>query len=195
MAWQSGKPLGPDQFNISQGDIKDNFGEIDTFVNVDHEGFGAAAVQGKHKQVTLRQQVAAPVTLADEFALYTKSSGGVPALFLRKPPVGATPGVEVDFSTSTLASPGTATLPCGLILKWGTGSISVGASSSSDITFATAFPTGVFICQLAANTNNTGAAQDYVFFVNTFNTTTLKAQRNSSFTGTVGYFNYLALGY
>lgn len=46
---------------------------------------------------------------------------------------------------ATLASPGTTTLPNGLIVKWGTGSTTLGVGS---VTFAAAFPTACFNVQL-----------------------------------------------
>jgi len=188
MAWQSGKPEATDKLRLSQDDLKGNFTELDTYLNVDHEDFNAVNGQGKHKQLTMPQQAAATSTGATEFALYTKTNGTNPALFLRKPSDGA----EVDLTTQPTVS---TTLPNGLIMKWGTGSIALGSYLSGAITFGTAFPNGVFICQISANAGNTGAAQDYVFFINTFNQTTLNVQRNNSYVGTVGYFNYLALGY
>jgi hypothetical protein len=60
---------------------------------------------------------------------------------------GTTGNQVVNYSQfpATAASPGTMTLPSGIIVKWGTGTTTVGFGS---VGFATSFPTAVFNIQI-----------------------------------------------
>jgi len=134
MAYQENKPAAIDQLNQSQGDIQGNFAAIKTLVDINHETFGTAD-QGKHKYVTLPEQVAGPATAANEMALYTKEVGGASALFLRKEGSGS----EINFTTATLTSgaSGYCVLPCGLKMNWGKGTASTGVANR--VVFSSAF--------------------------------------------------------
>ena len=57
--------------------------------------------------------------------------------------------VTYDQFPVTLASPGTVTLPSGLIVKWGTGTYAAGTGS---VTFASNFPTGLLSVQVSLTT-------------------------------------------
>jgi len=69
--------------SVSQPKIKQNFLDINTVISVDHETFGAANGQGKHKWVKLTEQVD-QATLVNEMALYIKDNVTEPNLYLRK---------------------------------------------------------------------------------------------------------------
>jgi len=63
---------------------------------------------------------------------------------------GTASGQAVSYSQfpATLASPGTTTLPNGLIMKWGTGTITLGVGA---VVFAAAFPTATLNVQITIN--------------------------------------------
>ena len=80
--------------------------------------------------------------------------------------VGAAAGTKAGLAVIydqfpvTLASPGTITLPSGLILKWGTGSTTAGTGS---VTYAAAFPTATLNVQLTISGGSVAATFNPVF--------------------------------
>ena len=117
-------------FSVSQPKVKENFTQIKTLVDQDHETFGAANGGGKHKQVTFPDMTLSGTlpleTFSAEVALY--ATGG--NLFFR--PVSRAAGnvdKDIDFTTSTQAVLGSTTLPSGIVLNWGTVNLAGGAPS------------------------------------------------------------------
>jgi hypothetical protein len=114
--------VGIDQARTS---IEDNFKAIKTVVELNHVAFNAAD-QGKHKFVTLPDQVAAPTTAANEIAIYSKDATGS-KLYMRL----ESDGTEYNLTPSTAghAASGYELLPSGLKLNWGTGTLNTGIST------------------------------------------------------------------
>jgi len=137
--YQDDKPAAADQLNQSQADIQQNFEAIDDLINVDHEDFaGGAGDEGKHKQVTFTLSADDPATLVDEMAIYNKGN----ALFVQ--PQNQVAGTDgIDFTTLTGTVTGSCGLPCGVILKWGTGTIAIGSANVA-VAFGANFPTAIF---------------------------------------------------
>lgn len=96
--------------------IFNNFSVISTAFEVDHAAYNDAT-QGKHNKVTLPRQGAAPVTAADEVALYSRLStlSGATELVVRKQSSGAI----YEFTSALAANIGWTRLPSGILLKWG----------------------------------------------------------------------------
>ena len=116
--YKSGIPLATDRLSSSQNDLLNNFTAIKALVDVNHETFAnGVSPEGKHKFVTMPEQGAAPATLANEGALYTKvgATSAVAELFFRR----ESSGDEIGFTEGTLANNGWTRLPCGLLVKWG----------------------------------------------------------------------------
>ena len=151
MAYNNAIPGANDLLSQSQSDILQNFAAIQTFIAVNHETFGDAN-EGKHKFVSLPEQVAAPTTAVNEIALYTKEVGIVAALFLRH----EDDGTEVDITTAVKAVAGTCTLPSGIIIKWGSGV----ADSANPTVYPAAFPTTTLSVQLTSRVTG-GATQHF----------------------------------
>lgn len=130
MAYTYNKPDATDTISSSQSVLKDNFTAIKGLVDVNHATFGDPS-EGKHKIVHFPALTITPgsipaATLATEYALYSTSSG----VFLRPPSQAAgTVTADINLTGATKADPGWCYLPCGIIMKWGTGSIS-GVNSS-----------------------------------------------------------------
>lgn len=84
----------------SQPKITANFQELNTFLSVNHVALNDAD-QGKHKWAMFPEQVAAPVTGANEAALYTKAVSAVTQLFYADE--GAGTERQISFPTQTTA--------------------------------------------------------------------------------------------
>lgn len=120
----------------------------------DHVEFGIAGA-GKHKTLHLVNQTnapAAPVTVAGEVGLYSAPgypNNGAPALYFKTENSGA--AVDgIDFTTSTNATRGWCRLPCGILLKWGSKSVTgnedtVGAAVTETFDVAANIPPFVAI--------------------------------------------------
>lgn len=116
MAYDNNIPLGGDRIRVSRPQMRDNFAEIKTFVDVNHETFDAQNGQGKHKFVTFTRQAVAPVPAATEVALYAAlGTSGNTELFFRS---GAFVG-PWQITTAKFASTGYTMTPAGILIKWG----------------------------------------------------------------------------
>jgi hypothetical protein len=115
MPYNANIPQPNDELSQSQDEMLNNFQSISALINVNHIDFNGAT-QGKHKWVSLPNQVLAPQALADELVLYTKEVNGNPQLFLRRQNDGA----EIDFTSAVFGNPGWCRLPSGILLIWAT---------------------------------------------------------------------------
>ena len=199
MPYDNAIPQSTDRLPISQPDLLQNFIAIQTFIEVNHETFGAAT-EGKHKITTFPQQTVSgvfpPVTSATEVALYCKTDGANPSLYFR--PYSQTVGVttnDVDIMHAVKAASGETTLPSGIKMKWGIGSVTSGSSTSAAVTFYSAFSTAVYSVQITPyGSRATGAAQDYVLSAYDIQLANLKVTRTGAYTGATAAFYYLAIG-
>lgn len=190
MAWNKDKPLSTDLLTQSQQDLYDNFNAIDTVVEQDHEAFGSGN-QGKHKQAIFPQQGAATSTAANEFALYTKTDGANPALFLRKP----ADGTEINMTTASTAINGYCWLPCGVKMIWGRDTIAAGFQSKMATFTDGGFPNGILIVTVV-KTNIDGIGDDSIIIVSAKTKTTVTMSRAvAAHVGTPAAMEYLAIGY
>lgn len=149
MAYQENKPEVTDAKNVSCVDIQGNFAAIKTLVDMNHVTFGDPANQGKHDHVTFPEQAVDVSTAANEIAIYAKESGTVAELFLRREGDGDI--INFTAATAAPAVTGTCTLPCGITMKWGTGTATGGGAGAAN-NFVSAFsavPYSVVITQIA----------------------------------------------
>jgi len=138
MAYNENTPADINEtFSVSQPKIKENFTAIKTLIDINHGTFDAGD-EGKHNFVSLPQGTVSATfplkTETDEMAIYCKTDGTNPALFVRKH--DQTVGVvtnDINFTTAGLTSPGWCRLPCGLLMKWGIST----ANGVETITFPT----------------------------------------------------------
>lgn len=203
MAYKSNIPLAGDLLSQSQADLFNNFQEINTFVGINHEAFNSVAphAQGKHKQVEMPVQAAAVATDPTQWSMYVKNNTlaiPAPAIYLR-PPVSAQhpAGNEIDVTTALLASPGWCRLPCGIIMKWGTGSVTASNATNTGtgvLVSGAGIPTITTL--LAPVITKTGASElivSYISFNEAAHTVTVSAVKAFSGSSTTT-FNYLLLG-
>ena len=123
MAYQPNIPLATDRLKDSQADIQGNFQELNTYLNVNHTAIDGTANQGKHKFVTMPIQGAAPGTLANELAMYSKLSAftGENEVFIQRSSSGTemqVTGATVTGSLLTGNSEGYLPLGNGYMIKW-----------------------------------------------------------------------------
>lgn len=141
----------------SQADILNNFNSADSTFDLNHYKFSDVTTnKGKHKYVTLPVLGALPATVAGDGVLYTKSTGGVAALFYSPDASGkeyqitrtnttdhAKFGTQTNYSGNIFG--GWTFLPGGLKANYGFLNV---AASSGTITYASAFTTGAYSIQI-----------------------------------------------
>lgn len=188
MAYNSAIPIVTDTGPQSAVDIRNNFQAIDTVNSVNHVDFNAGD-QGKHKFLQMPEQAAAPATLANECALYSKvsPSSATAALFFRN----ESSGDEVEVTGATKAVDGWAYLPSGIIMKWGSGTVA--AASPDTETFPVGAGIPVFTTVYNAQVSIAGgAADDGAIYVKLLTLLDITVQ-NSGTTGPRTYY-YFVIG-
>lgn len=184
MAYQSTKPLANDPLSQSQGDIAGNFTAIKTLVDINHETFDIGN-EGKHLKVDLTDQTAAPPTsAANEVTLYSNAG----QLCLSK-----NGGAEIDYTTVTLAATGRCKLPCGLEMKWGTGTLAA-VIKSVVVTFAVAFTANCYNVQLTTSNQQNQYPRDWVCSAITISNAGFTATRSNSWKNSTVTFMWFAIG-
>lgn len=120
-------PASSEDPSVSQGKFQINFSSLSSIINANHVDF-TSTDYGKHKFCQFPEQSAAPTTLANEGAVYTKRSALTAAteLFFRR----EGNGTEIEFTGFLGAGDGWTRLPSGILLKWGTGT-ATGAGSAT----------------------------------------------------------------
>lgn len=197
MSYQNSIPLATDNMSVSQGDLQGNFLTLDGAWNVNHVQMNLPA-QGKHHFIHIPNGIfgaAFPlVTGGNEVALYAESGN----LYFR--PASQAVGVltnDINLTGGTKLSPGWCYLPCGIIMKWGSGSIT--ASNSHSTANATLI-SGVgipkittLILPMVTKRGSNELIVSYVSFDETAHTVTASAFKAFSGSNTAT-FDYLLLG-
>jgi hypothetical protein len=184
MAYQPNKPEATDQLSQSQTDLQNNFQSINTSFNQNHVTFDIADT-GKHKFIQFPVQAADPVAVAGQVDVYNKLFGAVNELYIQK-----SNGTQVPVTASTQAQTGYCYLPCGLIMKWGRGTVNASAASA-----ATAFEATVpFTAVYSANaTLNGRTGMDKGCYIQTLTTTHITVY-NANANGGARTFYYFVIG-
>lgn len=125
MAYDNNVPLANQTVSSTQQPIHDNYAEIDTFVNVNHVGFNVVD-QGKHKWITLPVQGVTPIPGAGEINLTGLTSAFTGATELC---IVRSDSSVIEMTSSNQAATGWAFTSSGLLMKWGTGTVSGVATS------------------------------------------------------------------
>lgn len=161
MAYQNNIPRASDALSQSQIDIQNNFGAIQTLVNVDHVDF-ASSDQGKHKKVTFPVQSAAPAFSIGEIGVYNLLYAPLAQNHLFIQPAS---GAAFPMTASGIpggSNSGWTYLPSGALMVWGIGFIPAGPGSlvvlySSVPTFP-GFTTATSFPQLTVRASGTSPA-------------------------------------
>lgn len=185
MAFQPNIPLATDQLSQSQLDIQGNFQALDPIFN------------GINNFLLLPIQGSAPATSGTQVALYSKT--GITTnqeLFFRR----ISNGAEIDFTGSLQATDGWSRLPSGILIKWGTATVTRNALTT--VTFPTAGTIPAFAATYMVSAVQTFAAGPTLSNLNcfisagNFTTTNFQVYANASIvplTGTISV-TYYAIG-
>lgn len=185
-------PNAGQSLDVTRDPVRINFQTIDTGLQVDHVQLDLAAPNsGKHKAVHLVNQAPAPVTLANEGALYAAIgaiSGETELSFRRESNGDIIPFTEADYAT-----PGWTWLPSGMMIKWGTDSS--GTNPFKNIPFvAPFFPNACLSVQVTITMLSPGAENRNWFSIGGFATNQFVLLRGADWGGSFD-FCYLAIGY
>lgn len=124
-------PQAGDLISVSQGEILDNFSQLNLQFGVDHVAFntGSANGDGHHKQVTFDNAPTAPTLTGTMSAIFPKLVGAAQQLFFANATT-TYPLTGIAITTTTPLATGSGILtPWGVILNWG--QISFAGSSQS----------------------------------------------------------------
>jgi len=184
VAYKNNIPQPGDKKNETQLDLLNNFAAIKTLVDINHETFDITN-QGKHLKVDLTNQTAAPPTsAANEVTLY--SNAGQLCL-------SNNGGAEVDVTTATIAATGRCKLPCGLEMKWGSGTL--GATVTDVVVpFAAAFTANCFNVQLTTSNRASTEERDWIISAANLTAANFTVLRSSHWNGNIVTFTWLAIG-
>lgn len=185
-------PQPGDNPSQSQDLILQNFQVINTAFNLNHGHLDDAPLQGKHLFMQMPAQTVAPTTLANEGALYTRTStlSGLIELVYERQSNGAT----IEFTSSLQANNGWTRLPSGILLKWG--------SSTANGVQATNYPTGatipvfVNVFQAFVTTQDSGGTPNTFAYLSSFNGTgiVVHGTNRTTTTDTTVTYTYLVIG-
>lgn len=87
MTYNASIPQGSDFLSTSQGQILDNFGQLNTQFAIDHTAFntGSGNGNGFHKKVTLPDQTGSiPSSAADQVVVYGKTDSSISAPYYKR---------------------------------------------------------------------------------------------------------------
>lgn len=141
MAYQANIPQATQALSQSQSDIQNNFGAIQTLVDIDHVDF-ANSNQGKHNKVTLVLQGGAPSFSIGEIGLYNLnySNTGFNELFVTNSSGTSYPITAARTSTSPIATSGWTYLASGMLIVWGQATIVSGGTITVNYSSVPGFP-------------------------------------------------------
>jgi len=191
MAYNSDIPQASDDPSQSQGQILDNFQELNTYLSVNHVDLNDGD-QGKHNFMQMPEQSSSPSTAANEGALYTIEgtyTSATELVFRRE-----SNGDEIEFTGLLGSTNGWTRLPSGILLKWGT--------STANGSTATNFPTGATIPVFSSVYSAQVSVQDASGTPNTFATLvsisttaiTVYGSSRTSTSSTAVTYRYLVIG-
>ncbi len=184
MTFDASIPQATDLISQSQSQIQTNFSQSNTAFGIDHTAFDVVSNQGKHKKSTYVDQASNPSTSANEVALYTKNLSGASTLYLRKESNGTV--VQMSGPDPVVAASGLSFLPGGIIIQWGTYTITNGNATVA-VLFSSSFTT-VYSLVITGN----GSADSSRPYYTSLSASGFTGGRGGT-AGTVNY-TYIAIG-
>lgn len=166
-------PQATDLISNSQAQLLANNGQLNAQYGADHDGFntGSGNGSGMHDQVTFLANQSKPSLTRNSVAgvsgLYCNEVSSVSCLFFQN----STQNIQLTGATNVSSK--YITLPGGVIMQWGSFTISAGQTQSSTINFPISFPNAIFSVQIttqnSAPTNNapsytTGGTSNFVAY-------------------------------
>jgi hypothetical protein len=154
MTYNPAIPRSIDNLSVSQGQMLNNFGELNTQFGADHNGFEVGGMNGTglHDQVTFgtNNVPTLPATPPVLFTNTTAATGSLAQLFYYS-------GDAAHSSTQNVtAANGSVTLLGGIIMKWGTFTVVNSGGFETSVTMVGTFPNTVYSLVLTPQTVSTG---------------------------------------
>lgn len=115
MSYTTGIPRSGQSLGNSRPQVQGNFDYINTAFAINHVAFNSSGV-GKHKFLQMPEQSAAPATIANEGALYTKEKTSITNLFWRQESSGTE--IQMTNLAPTNNQKGCTFLPGGILIQW-----------------------------------------------------------------------------
>ena len=158
MTYSTTTPAASDPINTTYAPIATNFSILNTTFNTDHvpPTDATSANWGKHKQVTLQVSASAPSPSGTDANVYTKTVSGAQQLFFKN-----AAGTETQITGATSESGnGYLTLPGGIILQWGTASLTAGTTTT--ISFPRTYSSSVYSVNVTLRRTSTDTSASAV---------------------------------
>lgn len=204
MAYDNTIPKSTDLISNSQAQLLENFSQLDKQFGSsatvsggvgDHIAFSSASNNGYHQQVRFPNAPSEPTatgTISAIFPLLNATTGQQELYFKNSSTEYAGSGKTQLTGPVTASASGSAYLPGGIIIKWGTATIT-GAQS---VSFSSAFPTACWsvVCQTVDASGPTSA--NTFIYLNSIGTSSFAAvavRRTSLASATAGLY-YIAIG-
>lgn len=171
-----------------------NFSSISQLISQDHVGFNTSG-GGEHEQVTFNANNVPGSFPVSPPVLFTNTVGSLAQLFFYSG------SMANSASQYAAANPGSTLVLGGIVLKWGSGSLSFPFSSSgTTISFVSAFPNACFAVLAVSNDAGSGSSANTICYARNWNASnfnllgTLRTTTGQPGSGTIAY-SYLAIGY
>lgn len=195
MAYTLNMPEAVDDPSQSQGLIKGNFNELNTFLAINHEGITTVTDPGKHKFLQMPKQdspILPPSTTLTEIALFSHTSTlttDIELVFRRKDN-----GSQIEFTGALASTTGWTRLPSGILLKWGTGSGSGAVTVDFPVGGTLPAFTSVFSAQVSVD--DSGPVPNTFATFQTLSPLQIKVycSTRTAVTATNASFRYLVIG-
>jgi len=151
----------------------------------------APLVGGLNNVILFSQQAVVPAVGATQVGIYNELVGGANTLKVKN---GA--NAPVDILTAIKAANGTCALPCGIILKWGSGVIAAGSADEPKLFGALGNFNAIYNVFLSVDstpTNNAYDGRDWILETTALAITGFNVHRNY-YIGAQVNFKWLAIG-
>ncbi len=187
-------PQGGDNLSTSQGQILNNFTELNNIFDANHFKYNFATVgdRGLHRKIDLPVTTTVSAPSGTASVIYNKAVSGVASPYFDNA-VGSSVlwrgGSSNGLASTTLANPGLLNLPNGFQVRWGTDQFAMG-SATRTVTFTPAFTTTALV---ATVTIDETAPANYVA-AQSLGQSNFLARRSTPITSAIN-FRWIAIGY
>jgi len=165
--------------------MQENFSQIKTLVDVNHGDF-ASADAGKHTYVTMPTQTSLPTISSTEWSLFTASDS---QLYLRTDSSGAIDLTKDKAITKALkTTTGWCMLPCGIVVKWGSDSVTSGSTATVSLANGSGIPDITTMLGVQVSPGYASTPEGNVFFrsyTNTSGANSVTVSAWKPFSGTI----------
>lgn len=187
MSYNPSIPQPTDNLSTSQGQMLNNFFQLNAQYAVDHVAFntGSGNGDGSHKKITFDNAAPEPSPTGTISNIFPLLVGSNQELFFKNASTDYNGTGKTQITgPSTLSANGNAQLPGGLVIQWG-----LSGNINSQTNFTRTFPSAAY----AVVATSINPAYDGSILVTSLNTAGFTARRSDGHTGSTGFY-YIALG-